>query len=78
MPRTLTSWAVIQAFMNINVTLKAKVLHAFGARNAEARFISCIQNSQMKSKAKESRTDKTCINYINELYCFDISKPLFE
>lgn len=53
-PKALATWAVMQAFMNINVTLKAEVLLAFWAGNTKARFISC-DKTKWVLRAREER-----------------------
>lgn len=57
MPSALTTWAVMQAFMNINVTIKAEVLFAFWTSNTKAGFVSCVINSE---KEVSQRSDATC------------------
>lgn len=38
---TLTTWAIVQALMDVDITVKAEVLVAFGARYMDARLVSC-------------------------------------
>lgn len=52
MPCTLTTWAVVQALMNVNVTVEAEVLLAFWARNSGTRFISCVKNIEQDYSEK--------------------------
>lgn len=40
MPEALTTGAIMQALMNIDVTIKAEVLFAIWAINTKARFVS--------------------------------------
>ncbi|BBH04933.1 hypothetical protein Prudu_016193 [Prunus dulcis] len=57
MPSALTTWAVMQAFMNINVTIKAEVLFAFWTSNTKAGFVSCVISSE---KEVSQGSDATC------------------
>lgn len=41
MPEALTTRAIMQALMNIDVTIEAEVLFAFWASDTKARFVSC-------------------------------------
>lgn len=56
MPKALATWAIMQAFMKVNVTLKAEVLVALWAGNTKAMLISydktkmgSYSNTAMKS-----------------------------
>lgn len=46
MPEALTAWAVMQALMNIDVTIEAEVLFAFGANNRKTGLVSCTKASR--------------------------------
>lgn len=50
MPSALTTWAVMQAFMNIYVAFKTEVLFAFWASDPKAGLVSCVINSENKGK----------------------------
>lgn len=50
MPSTLTTWTVMQAFMNIYVAFKAEVLFASWASNLKAGLVSCVICSENKCK----------------------------
>lgn len=41
MPEALTAWAIMQTLVNIDVTIKAEVLFAFGANNRKTGLVSC-------------------------------------
>lgn len=49
-PSALTTWAVMQAFMNVYVAFKAEVLFAFWASDPKARLVSCVRYSENKCK----------------------------
>lgn len=54
MPEALTTRAIMQALMNIDVTIKAEVLFAFWASDTKARFVSCDEIMK-KGKKRISR-----------------------
>lgn len=41
MPEALTAWAVMQALMNIDVTIKAEILFTFWANDRKSRLVFC-------------------------------------
>lgn len=49
MAEALTSWAIVQAFVNINVAIKAKILLAFWTRDARSWHVSCKDISKSGS-----------------------------
>lgn len=57
MAGALTTWAVMQAVMNINVTIKAEVLFAFWTSNTKAGFVSCVIS---REKEVSQGSDATC------------------
>lgn len=53
MSEALTTWAVMQALMNVNVTIKAKVLLAFRTRYTRSWHVSCINIGRPKLGMRE-------------------------
>jgi hypothetical protein len=53
MPEALTTGAIMQALMNIDVTIKAEVLFAFWASDTKARFVSCFKIIYRKNNQRK-------------------------
>ena len=56
MPEALTAWAVMQALMNIDVTIEAEVLFAFGANYRKTGHVSCTTASRAEKMLKNGST----------------------
>lgn len=52
MPEALTTGAIMQALMNIDVTIEAEVLFAFWASDTKARFVSRIWKTLLAAKTR--------------------------
>lgn len=52
MPEALTTGAIMQVLMNIDVTIEAEVLFAFWASNTKARFVSRIWKTLLAAKTR--------------------------
>ena len=46
MPGAVATWTIMQAFMNVDVTIKAKNLFALWASDREFRLVSCTLTSE--------------------------------
>lgn len=58
LPEALTAWAIVQAFMNINIAIKAEVLVAFWTRNRRATLISCGETQTENGEQEDFRSIK--------------------
>lgn len=54
MPEALATRAIMQALMNVNVTVKAEVLLAFWTRYTRSWHVSCISTSQLKFQVRNA------------------------